>query len=242
MIGKRVLVVTGGLGVLGLAVADAATQAGWQAIIVDQGQTRAAFAGTVPIMGGIDLTEPAITANAFTQIASHFGKIDALVNAAGGFHWETLADGTPRSWDDQFQINLMTAVVACSAALPHFATHGGSIVNIGALSALSGAAGMGAYAAAKSGVHRLTESLAAELAPAGINVNAVLPATIDTAANRTAMPDADRSSWIAPAALADVILFLISPAARALRGVLLPVSGGVMHEAGNTNTGANHSG
>ena len=85
---------------------------------------------------------------------------------------------------------------------------------------------MGAYAASKAAVHRLTEALAAELATDGITVNAVLPSIIDTPANRADMPDADFSTWVQPQAIADVILFLASPAARAVTGALIPVNRG----------------
>jgi len=85
---------------------------------------------------------------------------------------------------------------------------------------------MGAYAASKSGVHRLTESLAAELAGKDITINAILPSLIDTPTNRADMPDADFSSWVQPAAIADVLLFLASPASRAITGALIPVTRG----------------
>jgi NAD(P)-dependent dehydrogenase (short-subunit alcohol dehydrogenase family) len=100
-----------------------------------------------------------------------------------------------------------------------------SIVNIGALGALSGQAAMSAYCAAKSTVMRLTESLSEELKSDGINVNAVLPSIIDTQPNREAMPDADFDTWVSPAQLAEVICFLASERARAIHGALLPVKG-----------------
>jgi NAD(P)-dependent dehydrogenase (short-subunit alcohol dehydrogenase family) len=101
----------------------------------------------------------------------------------------------------------------------------GSIINVGAWSALRGLAGMGAYTASKSAVMRLTESMSAELRGNHINVNCVLPSILDTPENRDAMPKADTSSWVRPEALAAVILFLASEAARPIHGVLLPVTG-----------------
>ncbi len=86
---------------------------------------------------------------------------------------------------------------------------------------------MGPYAASKAAVHRLTESLAAELKLEGVTVNAVLPSTIDTAANRKEMPQADFSRWVSPADLAAVMLFLASDGAKAVTGALIPVSGKV---------------
>jgi len=150
------------------------------------------------------------------------------VNLAGTFRWETLEQGKPETWDFLYRVNVRTAVAACKAALPHFRTRGGGrIVNVGAGAAAKAGAGMGPYAASKAGVARLTESLADELKDQGVNVNAVLPSIIDTAANRADMSKADFSRWVAPDALADVIVFLLSPAARAVTGALLNVSGRV---------------
>jgi len=102
---------------------------------------------------------------------------------------------------------------------------GGNIVNIGAFAAQKGAAQMGAYVASKSAVIRLTESMAAELREKNINVNCVLPTIIDTPENRAAMPDADPKRWVSPQALAEVIVFLSSDAARAIHGAAVPVTG-----------------
>ena len=124
-------------------------------------------------------------------------------------------------------MNLRTAVVCCKAALPALLERGaGCIVNIGAgAAAARAAAGMGAYTASKAGVQRLTESLAEEVKDRGVRVNAVLPGTIDTPRNRADMPDADVARWVAPEAIADVIVFLASDAARAVTGASIPVFG-----------------
>ena len=162
------------------------------------------------------------------QVKSHFGGIDVLVNVAGGFTWEEIAGGASDSWERMFALNLKTTVNASQAALPHLVESGaGRIVNVGALAALKAGAGMGPYAASKSGVHRFTESLAEEFKGRGVTVNAVLPSTIDTPANRAAMPQADFGKWVAPADLAAAILFLASTEAGAITGALLPVTGGV---------------
>jgi len=124
-------------------------------------------------------------------------------------------------------LNLLTAVNASHAALPHLLkSRAGRIVNIGAMGALQAGAGMGPYAASKAAVHRFTEALAAEQ-KGKITVNAVLPSTIDTAANRASMPNSDFGKWVKPQELAEVILFLISDAASAVTGALIPVSGRV---------------
>jgi NAD(P)-dependent dehydrogenase (short-subunit alcohol dehydrogenase family) len=126
-----------------------------------------------------------------------------------------------------YAMNVLTALNASQSALPHLARSGaGRIVNVGAMGAQQAGAGMGPYAASKAGVHRLTEALAAEW-KGKITVNAVLPSTIDTAANRASMPKADFAKWVSPKELADVILFLASDAASAVTGALLPVTGRV---------------
>jgi len=124
------------------------------------------------------------------------------------------------------ELNAGSVLRMCHAVVPHMLKAGGGrIVNIGAFSALSGKAEMAAYVASKSAVIRLTESMAAELRTSHINVNCVLPSIIDTPPNRAAMPKADFSRWVASEALADVLLFLCSPAARAIHGAAIPVVG-----------------
>ena len=123
-------------------------------------------------------------------------------------------------------VNLKTALHACKAALPHLLERAGRVVNIGAGAAGKAAAGMGAYAASKAGVLRLTEALSEETKDRGMTVNAILPGIIDTPANRKDMPDADTSRWVTPQAIAEVVGFLLSDAARAVTGVGLPVTGG----------------
>jgi NAD(P)-dependent dehydrogenase (short-subunit alcohol dehydrogenase family) len=123
-------------------------------------------------------------------------------------------------------LNVNTMLHSAAAVVPVMRRAGrGFIVNVGAASAVRGAAKMGAYIASKGALMRFTESMAAELREDGINVNAVLPTVIDTPANRASMPAADPRRWVAPDALADVIGFLTSDAARAVHGALIPVSG-----------------
>jgi NAD(P)-dependent dehydrogenase (short-subunit alcohol dehydrogenase family) len=128
-------------------------------------------------------------------------------------------------WDLMFKLNVATMRSAIKSAVPHLLDSGGAIVNVGAYGAREGQGLMGAYCASKSVVMRLTETLAEELKGKGINVNAVLPTIIDTPANRDAMPDADPADWVAPEDLANVICFLLSPAAKAVHGALVPVRG-----------------
>jgi NAD(P)-dependent dehydrogenase (short-subunit alcohol dehydrogenase family) len=137
-----------------------------------------------------------------------------------------VSDGSQATWDDLYDINVRTCANMCRAAIPALTDSRGRIVNVGAAGALKAAAGMGAYAAAKSGVHRLTEALAEEL-KGKVCVNAVLPSILDTPRNRADMPDTDFSTWVSPAELADVILFLTTKAAAPITGALIPVMGRV---------------
>ena len=221
----KVIVVTGALGALGRVVTDAALARGARVASVDHAPTQVPATANQFELGGVDLTDAAAARKAIDAAASHFGKIHALINVAGGFSWETVAEGDPKTWQRMYALNVTTALNASRAAIPHLIVSGaGRIVNIGALGALQAGAGMGAYAASKAGVHRMTEALAAEY-KGKITVNAVLPSIIDTAANRASMPSADFSKWVTPKELADVILFLASDAASGVTGALLPVSG-----------------
>jgi len=223
----KAIVVTGALGALGKVVVDTALSRGARVAGVDhaRGQLRATPERIE--LGGVDLSDATQAKQAIDAAAKHFGRLDALINIAGGFAFETIADGNPASWQRMYALNLLTALNASRAALAHLAASpAGRIVNIGAMGALQAGSGMGAYAASKSGVHRLTEALAAEW-KGKITVNAVLPSIIDTAANRASMPNADFSKWVAPQELTEVILFLAGDAASAVTGALIPVPGRV---------------
>jgi NAD(P)-dependent dehydrogenase (short-subunit alcohol dehydrogenase family) len=221
----KVLVITGALGALGKVVADTAEARGARVAGIDHAPSQRPPTRTRIELGGVDLTDAAQAKKAIDAAAAHFGRLDALINIAGGFVFETVADGTDKSWQRMHAMNVLTALNTSHAALPHLASEGnGRIVNIGAMGALQAGAGMGPYAASKAGVHRLTEALAAEW-KGKVTVNAVLPSTIDTAANRASMPKADFAKWVSPLELAEVILFLASDAASAVTGALIPVAG-----------------
>jgi NAD(P)-dependent dehydrogenase (short-subunit alcohol dehydrogenase family) len=223
----KVIVVTGASGALGKVVAATAQARGAHVAGVDHAASQVQDTTNRIELGGVDLTDATQAKQAIDRAASHFGKLDALINIAGGFAFEAIAEGDSKTWQRMFALNVLTALNASRAAIPHLSASGaGRIVNVGAIGALQAGPGMGAYAASKAGVHRLTEALAAEW-KGKITVNAVLPSTIDTAANRASMPKADFSRWVTPEELADVILFLASDAASALTGALIPVSGRV---------------
>lgn len=223
----RVIVVTGGHGALGSAVVQAGLDAGLKVAVIDHAKGQTAPDGVLEL-AGVDLTDPASTDTAMKAAADHFGRIDALLNIAGGFIWQTAERGDRANWGKLYALNVTTTLNASLAALPWLRKSAdGRIVNVGANGALKAGAGMGAYAASKSGVHRLTESLAEELKDSTVTVNAVLPSILDTPQNRADMPDADPKAWVQPADLASVMLFLASPASRAVTGALIPVTGRV---------------
>ncbi|MFL5298082.1 MAG: SDR family NAD(P)-dependent oxidoreductase [Phenylobacterium sp.] len=227
----RVYAITGAFGVLGSAVAAAAAEQGARLALID-------FAKTPPpglpggadvfAQGGVDLTDAVAAGAAIDAAADRFGGIDVLLNIAGGFSWSTLETSLVEGWHRLFLINVQTAANASRAVIPYLRkSPAGRIVNVGANSALKASMGMGPYAASKAGVHALTESLAEELKGDDVTVNAVLPSILDTPTNRADMPKADFATWVAPADLAAVMLFLASEDARAVTGALIPVTGRV---------------
>jgi NAD(P)-dependent dehydrogenase (short-subunit alcohol dehydrogenase family) len=228
----KAIVITGAYGALGAETARAAVKCGARVALIDRatnappGLLEACGPGAVEL-GGVDLSDAAGATQAINAAHNALRGLDALINIAGSFRWQTIADGDSETWDLLYAINLKTAVNASRAALAHMRKSGGRIINIGANAASKSGAGMGPYAASKTGVHRLTESLAEEVKDLGITVNAVLPSILDTPANRVAMPEADFSKWVTPQALANVILFLASDEASAVTGALLPVTGKV---------------
>jgi len=227
----RVYVITGAFGVLGAAVAKAAADQGARLALIDFGKTPPPGLPSGPdvfVQGGVDLAEAVAAGAAIDAAAEHFGGIDALLNIAGGFSWEKIEGATGETWKRLFLMNVQTAENASRAAIPHLKrSAAGRIVNVGANAALKAALGMGPYAASKAGVHSLTQALAEELKGDGVTVNAVLPSILDTPTNRADMPKADFASWVAPADLASVMLFLAGEEARAVTGALIPVTGRV---------------
>lgn len=223
----RTVVVTGGVGALGTAVAQRFEKDRWRVAVLDRVHLDAPDAGSQLLIGEVDLTDASAAEHAMQRVNERFGRIDCLVNVAGGFRWELVAGGELATFDVMYSLNLRTAVVASRAALPYLKDRGaGRIINVGAGAAAARAgAGMAAYTASKAGVHKFTESLADELKDTSVTVNAVLPGVIDTAQNRADMPNTDVSRWVPPADIAEVVLFLASRQARSITGALIPVTG-----------------
>ncbi|WP_375197565.1 SDR family oxidoreductase [Sphingobium sp.] len=217
-----VVVVTGAFGALGRSVVALLAERGHVIAAVDLGPAPVNYPYGLAL-GGVDLTDADAVAGAFARIAGQHGKIDGLVNIAGGFMWCMVADTAPEDWDRMYRMNLLSAALCCRQVIGHLADKGSAIVNIGAAAARAPTAGMAPYAASKAAVMALTESLANELRPR-TRVNAILPTIIDTPANRADMPDADSSEWVQPFDLAKVVALLLSPEAAAITGEGIKVS------------------
>jgi NAD(P)-dependent dehydrogenase (short-subunit alcohol dehydrogenase family) len=220
----KVVALTGASGALGRAAAIGLTKFGATVAHLDHGK-----AGDAPLhFGGADLADERSAAEIFAKLVAQTGRLDALINVAGGFAFQKFEGGSVEHWDAMYRQNLRTAVVCCQAAMPHLLKNGaGRIVNIGAQGADKAGAGMGAYAASKAGVAKLTESLAAEFKHRGLTVNAILPSIMDTERNRADMPKADFSHWVPVEAVADLMAFLLSDAAASINGALIPITGRV---------------
>jgi len=231
---EQVVIITGAVGNLGAATARAFQMAGDKTVLVDRSQDklRDAFSSVANspdhlLAGGVDLSEPASLAKLVADALSRFGRIDALVHTVGAWrggkpvHEDDLAN-----WDFLFNVNLRTTLLCCRAVIPQMLKQGrGKIITVASRDGFKGSAGYAAYSASKSAVLRLAESLADELKASNINVNCILPSTIDTPQNRVAQPGADFTKWVEPAAIADVIRFLTSDASRAINGAAIPVFG-----------------
>ncbi len=227
---SRTVIVTGGTGALGTRVVDAFLEAGDRVVvpwIVPKERERLlAHAGSAVEAGRLELVEADVAEGSGAEaVAAAAGEARVLINGVGGFGGGTAVDETDLElWDRMFRMNVRTAVAMCRAVVPGMRARGaGSIVNVASQAAPGRPPGLAAYAASKDAVIVLTETLQKEVVTAGIRVNAVSPGTIDTPANREAMPDADRSSWTPPERIAGVMRWLASDAAATVRGAVIPV-------------------
>ncbi|RME07504.1 MAG: SDR family NAD(P)-dependent oxidoreductase [Anaerolineae bacterium] len=231
---SAVVLITGATGNLGAAAARAFYAAGDTLalfarkpdkvtavlpVISADGERAAAFS--------VDMSDPDSIESGVQAVIANFGRVDVLVNTVGGYRAGTPVHETPlETWEFMQALNARAAFLISRAVVPHMlAQKSGKIIHVAARPGLKGARNAAAYSAAKSAVIRLTESLSAEVKEAGINVNCILPGTIDTPQNRAAMPTADFSRWVAPEALAAVIRFLASADAAPIHGAAIPAYG-----------------
>jgi len=228
-------VVTGGTGALGSAVVAALLGAGARVSVpfrrageLDRLRGELETDAGASLSGAaVDLTDETAALDFMESVAEDRGGLDILVNAAGGFAGGRPVHETPWAvWQEQLDTNLKTAVIASrAAAVQMLKRGGGAIVHVSSRPATQAGAHIAAYAASKRALLALTDAMAAELLEKNITVNALLPSTIDTPANRRADPDADHSRWVPAEAIARVVLFLAGPDARIVSGAHLPVYG-----------------
>ena len=227
----RVAVVTGGTGALGQSVvlrflhAGATVAVPW--IVPEEWETLRSRAGdgSARLHGArVDGTDESAFAAFVAEVLARHQRLDVLVNTVGGFAGGDLASTSLAEWRRMLDLNLTSAVIGCRAVLPAMrAARRGRIVNVASRAVVPPLGGFIAYTVSKSAVIALTQALAQEERPHGIAVNAVLPSTMDTPANRGAMPDADRSGWVSTEAVADVIAYLSSDGAAAVSGACVAV-------------------
>jgi len=229
----KTLIITGATGNLGQVLARTLSERGARLALVGRDPTTLATTRQqLPAQSEVatfvaDLLNPQEVAAMVQGAVKRFGSIHALINAQGGFAMGPRIQSTSdNDWDFMMDLNLRTVFNTARALIPTLLASGnGRIVNVSARAATRGVAGMAPYCTSKAAVITLTESLADELKHDGITVNCVLPGTLDTPQNRAAMPDQDHDRWVSLEALADVILFLVSDASRAVTGAAIPVYG-----------------
>jgi NAD(P)-dependent dehydrogenase (short-subunit alcohol dehydrogenase family) len=229
---NKVIVITGAAGNLGRAVVESFLEADGIVCALDRRQGR--LEEIFPQAGdrlhfyeGVDSADRAAMIAMGKKIIAEHGAVDVLVNTVGGFTMgERVDEISAETWQHMMDLNVHSFLNASAAFVPAMMAAGhGKVVAVGAGAALKGGAKMGAYSAAKSALLRLIESMAAELKSSHIQVNCVLPGTIDTPQNRQAMPDSDFARWVKPSEIAKAIFFLASPDSDAITGAALPVSG-----------------
>lgn len=226
------VIVTGASGNLGSAVVRVLALRGMRVVCADRTEPQldlsaeAADPDRVMWISGHDLSEKAAMDRVVAAAQARFGTVTGLVNTVGGFATGRVTAEALDQWDRMMLLNARVALVSSAAVLPAMVAAGrGRIVHIAAQPGLKAAAGQAAYAASKAAVIRLVEAIAAEHRGDRITANCILPGTIDTPPNRAAMPTARPDVWIPPAAIAEVIAFLISPAGAVVTGAAIPATG-----------------
>ncbi len=226
----RIVLISGASGGLGQTVSKVFYETGATVVLVGSRpvgvESLAGQLGRRALPVAANLIDLAEAENVVQTTLDHFGRVDVLLNLAGGFAGgEPVSQSDPHELDRMLDMNLRTAYnLSKAAAKPMMSQQWGRIINTGSRDALKGRAKYSAYAISKAAVLRLTESMAAELKGYGITVNAILPGTIDTQANRQSMPNADFSRWVKPATIAQTLLFLTRDD-TAINGAAIPVYG-----------------
>lgn len=231
---SRTVLITGASGGLGAAVVASFARAGDRLVLVGRREPelqalaeRLGLPRERALIAMADVTQHGALDAAVREASERFDPVEVAVHLAGGFAGgRGLAETPPEIWEQMLQLNLTSAFVVARAVLPGMLAYGrGRLVFVSSRGGSVPGAGAAAYGASKAGLELLVRDLAEETRARGVNVNAVAPSTIDTAANRRAQPGADYSAWVQPDSLAGVIAFLSSDAARDIHGAVVPVYG-----------------
>jgi NAD(P)-dependent dehydrogenase (short-subunit alcohol dehydrogenase family) len=175
----------------------------------------------------VDFTSDAAVRAAVDSLVQTHGRLDVLVHVLGGFAGgKSVAETEDATWNQMRDLNLNAAFYVLRAAIPHLRKAGrGRIVAIGSLTATAPHAGLGAYVTFKSALSTLVQTVAAENQDAGVTANVILPGTMDTPANRKAMPNSDFSKWLKTESVAELAFFLAEETAAHTNGAVIPIDG-----------------
>ncbi|MDP9132466.1 MAG: SDR family oxidoreductase [Nitrospirota bacterium] len=218
---RKVVLIAGGGGALGQTVTPACVNAGAQVITADR-TVSPQTSGWTALQA--DVTDEADVLRLVSDVMQRHGRLDVLINLVGGFALGRVVETDVALWQRMLAMNVTTAFLLSKAVVPRMVTQGtGRILHVAAWAAVEPFPGAAAYIVAKSSLLTLIEVLALELKGSGVTVNAVLPTTIDTPANRASMPDVDPSTWTRPASIAETLLFLASEDASQVSGAAIPV-------------------
>lgn len=218
----KIILLTGSGGGLGSVVMPILSGAGATLIIVD----RVLSQDIIDRRGGFraDVTNESEVTRVVADTVKQAGRIDGLINLVGAFAPGSAVDTNAAKWQTMLSLNVTSAFLLSRAVIPHMtARRRGRLIHIAARAALEPFPGAAAYLVAKAALISLIRVLALELGGAGVTVNGILPGTIDTPANRESMPQADRSTWVKPDSIAQVLVWLMSDETAAINGALIPV-------------------
>jgi|SRR3954463_10523227 NAD(P)-dependent dehydrogenase (short-subunit alcohol dehydrogenase family) len=223
----RIIFITGAKGGLGNFVSKKFLDAGEMVIGAALSIRESDFNNANFIPVPLDLTDADAVRGITDDIVKRFGHIDVLVHVAGGFAGGTpIHETDPKTWSKMQNQNLNAAFNVARAVIPHMRKEGrGRFIAVGSKAAEQAHPNLGAYVVSKNALAIMMKTLAMENADRGLNVNMVLPGTMDTPGNRAAMPDADPKQWVNPALVANVIFWLASKEASQTNGAAIPVSG-----------------
>jgi NAD(P)-dependent dehydrogenase (short-subunit alcohol dehydrogenase family) len=224
---NRVVLVTGAKGGLGTFVTEGFLKQGATVI----GASRSILPEDFPLPNftamPVDFTKASMVQSAIDSVAQRFGTLDVVVHVLGGFAGgKTVTETDDTTWQQMQELNLNSAFYVLRASIPHLRrSASGRIIAIGSLSAVEPHAGLGAYVVSKQALVALVRTVALENKDTALTANVILPGTMDTPANRKAMPGADFSKWLKPEDVAEMAIWIASEQSAHINGAILPIDG-----------------